>query len=84
MPMCASIRYALVERPVRTDIALDNGHRQLTCGLPTLIQGYVLTNADDEIRKMMREDYEQHLHKQEKSGAPAGLGDVHAVLAAHG
>ena len=54
--VCEYTFYALVERPVRSEIALDNGHRQLTCGLPTIIRGYVLTNADDEIRKMMQED----------------------------
>jgi hypothetical protein len=72
--------YTLVERPVHTDLTLDNGHRQLTCGLPTLIDRYILTNADEEIRKMMRTDYEGYLQKQEMSGTPAGLGDLHDVL----
>jgi hypothetical protein len=78
--VCDYTFYVLVERPVLTDIALDNRRRQLTCGLPTLIQRYVLTNADEKMRKMMREDYEQHVDKRDALGEPAGLGDVHTLL----
>ena len=65
--------YTLIERAVHTDRTLDNRHRQLTCGLPMLVQRYVLTNAEDEMCKMMRDDYEQHLQKQVASATPAGL-----------
>jgi hypothetical protein len=78
--VCEYTFYVLIERPVHTDLTLDNGRRQLTCGLPTFIQRYVLINADGNMRKMMRDDFEQYLAKQEEFGNPAGLGDVHDVL----
>ena len=78
--VCEYTFYVLIERPVRADLTLDNGHRQLTCGLPAFIQRYVLINADENMRPMMRDDFEQYLAKQEGSGNPAGLGDVHDLL----
>jgi hypothetical protein len=77
--VCECTFYALLERPIREDIVIE-GRRRVTCGLPQLREGYVLRNATQDERGMMQDDYERHLHKQEETGIPLGLGDAHVFL----
>jgi hypothetical protein len=71
--------YALLERPVREDVAIE-GRRRMTCGLPQLVEAYSLKNASEAQRKMMNNDYDRYLHRQEEAGTPLGLGDAHVFL----
>jgi hypothetical protein len=72
--------YALVERNITEDIMIE-GKRRVTADKPRRLEDYVLTNAMDDDRKIMNQDYERVA--QQDQGAPRlCLGNLRELISA--